>query len=156
MHLLETIFTRQVCWTQLPLSHPHHSLHPKAARDDSGGCFIKDTQHCITVREWQIDVRLQHICWLHEIHNVWQVPCHNVQDLNIFSEKVKNFKGPGLNLNLGRWKAVNRHHYDNIYLHTAHLQLLQNSPHNTLSSATTKIIFLTSIINIYNNNNYIS
>lgn len=142
MHLLETIFNRQVCWTQLPMSHSHHSPYPKAARDSSGGCFIKAAQHFIAAWECQIDVRLQNICWSHEMHNRWQVPCHNVQDLNIFSEKVKNFKGPGPNLNLRRWKAVNMHRYDNIYLHTAHLQLIQNSPHNTLSSATIKNIYV--------------
>lgn len=29
-------------------------------------------------------------------------------------------------------------HYGNVYLHTAHLQLTQNSPCNTLSSTTIK------------------
>lgn len=109
-----TIFNSQVCWPQLPLCQPCCNLFLKAA--------------C----ECQVDVRLQNTCWYHWDHyNRWQVPCQNVQG----PEKVKNFKGQGMYLNLGRWKAVNGHH---CCLHRAHLQLMQNFPCKTLSSVTVK------------------
>lgn len=124
-----TIFSRQVCWPQLPLSQSRCNLFLKAARDaleDISSKLYHILLLCVNAR-WILDCKIF-------VANIDITVCKS-SVIMCKTWESKNFKGPGLNVNLGRWKAVNRHR---CWLHTAHLQLMHNFPCNTLSSATIK------------------